>query len=123
MSFLSDVQHKVLLKKLGRSLDYRLEGEEYDTKNYILVEYRHETMEVCSRCTGINSGMDGTCFKCQGGTMNEYHDWARREWSDDDGWSDFITLEQEPKRQGFLNTMHTDPDLQLEYWTYWEVRQ
>jgi len=90
---LSDLQYAHFLKKLGSSVEYRLAGEQYNTKDYILVEYRHDI---------------------------EHDDWAYRAWSENDGWSQFLSIEPDAKRQGIFDSVHTDSDLQLEYLRYWE---
>ena len=120
---ITDAQLSYLRKKLGTTLDYRLEGEIYDVDQWTMVQYRYRTGEICTECGAIGSlnPVTSTCTQCSSwGKMEGLELCDRRELVPSGGWTEWDNLEEgEPKNKGVFESELSDQDMGLEYLTYW----
>ena len=87
---LSATQRRYFQRKLGKTLDYRLEGEEYNKEQWMLSEYRSRD--------------------------EQYH---FRMYIDEE-WSEWYPSTASAPTGGYLDTIQADDELGLTYARYWQ---
>lgn len=98
----SEAQLILLKQRMRTALDLRFQGEQYDTEDYDLVEYRIET-------------------RCWGDTEVSYN--SRRAW-DGSSWTEWgpVLDGQFPPPGNNIEGVLIDPELRLSYIRFWEKR-
>jgi len=123
---LNDTQHRFFLRKLGRDVQYRLDGEspQDEDVSYVLMEYRLRTEDVCTACGVINQRNVTMCMECEEeDTYQRTQSWAVRTWQGDK-WSNWVIIGDDEDWKGMpdgiFDGMLTDDTVGLEYYRQWE---
>jgi hypothetical protein len=117
---ITEAQRTLLKQRMGDALEYRLVGEQYDTTDYVLVEYRIKGLEFCCKCGEEGTRDCNVCISCGAsyGEFDTHHQYSKRVHEDDD-WGEWQDLAEKPKPDGYFDSTHADPELRLEYTRFW----
>jgi len=122
---LNDAQYTYFLRKLGHDVQYKLEGEQYDTGCYRLVEYRIHTQDICTECHARNTRFVDICTECkQSDCVQTTESRSVRYWTSDQ-WTNWMPLDDIVEAgknipDGIFDSVLSDLDMRLDYFRQWE---